>query len=398
LAISEVGRILTTHEFEIPEPTDQFQELRRRVGQARWPAGLPADGWTAGTELATLQRLAERWGDGFDWSAQVAELNSLDHRMADIEGVRIHFVYFAPQHESTELPIILTHGWPSSFLELVGLARRLSCPSDFGRPPLEARPVVVPSLPGFGYSPARTTLAATPPTHELWHQLMSGVLGFSRYGAHGGDLGAGVTTRLAASHPEAIAGIHLLAPAWPDDVDPDSLTDEEREFLRVDASWDEGEGGYAHIQSTRPLTLSYGLADSPVGLLAWLVEKYQAWSDCEGDVSRRFSDDFLLTQATIYWLTNTIASSFRPYFEYRLGHERVGRITVPTGFAQFPHDLAAPPRSWLDRVYDDVTRHTVMPRGGHFAAHEEPDLLASEIAAFFANLPEAAQVSNPSAS
>lgn len=365
--------------FDVPIDAAAFERLRARLADIRWPSDYPTEPWAAGTDRATLERLTQYWADGFDWPAQVARLNRLDHRIADLDGVQVHFVCFDTGQPTANLPLILTHGWPSSFLELVALAELLAHPDPAGA----AHPVVVASLPGFGYSPARHTLHAEPPTHELWHLLMSRELGFARYGAHGGDLGVGVTTRLAAAHPEAVAGVHLLSPAWPDEFDEQSLTDEERAYLRADAAWDEEEGAYAHQQATRPLTLSYALADSPVGLLAWLVEKYRAWSDCGGLLETRFSDDFVLTQATIYWLTNTIGSSFRPYYEYRLAHPPIGRVDVPAGFAQFPYELGNPPRSWLERVYD-VRRHTVMPRGGHFAAHEEPALLADDIRAFFA--------------
>jgi pimeloyl-ACP methyl ester carboxylesterase len=210
---------------------------------------------------------------------------------------------------------------------------------------------------------------------------MSDELGFTRYAAHGGDLGAGITSRLGEAHPEALVGIHLMAVASP--VSYEAVTAEEQAYLDSVAKWSADEGGYQHEQSTRPLTLSYGLSDSPVGLLAWIVEKYRAWSDCGGDLSSRFSDDFLLTQASLYWFTNTISTSFRPYYEYAQGlTRRVERVTVPTAVALFPADLTQPPRSWAERLYN-VTRYTRMPRGGHFAAYEEPELLAQDLTQFF---------------
>ncbi|MFD0854123.1 alpha/beta fold hydrolase, partial [Actinomadura adrarensis] len=242
--------------------------------------------------------------------------------------------------------------------------------------------VIVPSLPGFAFSPQRPSLAGTQ-THELWHMLMHDELGFQRYAAHGSDLGAGITSRLAEAHAEALAGIHVMAVANPTSYDESSLTPEERNYLDSLSEWLAEEGGYQHEQSTRPLTLSYGLADSPIGLLAWIVEKYRAWSDCGGVLSSRFSDDFLLTQATLYWFTETISTSFRPYYEHNRGlTTRVKRVNVPTAVALFPADLAQPPRSWAERTYN-VTRYTRMPRGGHFAAHEEPELLAGDITEFF---------------
>jgi pimeloyl-ACP methyl ester carboxylesterase len=185
-------------------------------------------------------------------------------------------------------------------------------PSRHGGQPADAFTVIVPALPGFPLSPQQPALPPATPTHELWHRLMHDELGFSRYAAHGGDLGAGVTSRLAQAHPEALAGIHLLAVADPAGYDPATVTPAEREYLDAVAAWYADGGGYAHEQRTRPLTLSFGLSDSPAGLLAWLVEKYREWSDCDGDLSRRFSDDFILTQASLYWFTNAISTSFRP--------------------------------------------------------------------------------------
>jgi pimeloyl-ACP methyl ester carboxylesterase len=201
--------------------------------------------------------------------------------------------------------------------------------------------------------------------------------------AYGGDLGAGVTSRLAEAHPDAVAGIHLLAVAAPPEYDPASLTAEEKDYVDEVAAWSAEEGGYQHQQNTRPLTLAHALSDSPSGLLAWIVEKYRAWSDSNGDLPARFTDDFVLTQASLYWFTNSIATSFRPYYEFAHGMtRRVERVEVPTAVAVFPADLTRPPRSWAERTYN-VARYTRMPRGGHFAAHEEPGLLADDITEFF---------------
>jgi len=207
-------------------------------------------------------------------------------------------------------------------------------------------------------------------------------LGFERYAAHGGDLGAGITSRLAQAHPEAVVGIHLLAVAAPAHVDAATLTEPEREHVDGVQAWIAAEGAYMHQQQTRPLSLAPALADSPTGLLAWIIEKYRAWSDCNGDLSSRFSDDFLLTQASLYWFTNSIATSFRPYWEFAAGlTTRVESISVPTAVAVFPHDLAQPPRSWAERTYN-VVRYTPMPHGGHFAPHEEPELVAADLRDF----------------
>lgn len=263
------------------------------------------------------------------------------------------------------------------------LARRLATPSQYGGDAADAFTVIVPSLPGFAFSAQRPSLTEPPQTHEIWHRLMHDELGFARYAAHGGDLGAGLTSRLAEAHPEALVGIHLLAIANPISYDDAGVAAPERAYLESVSAWSADEGGYQHQQSTRPLTLSYALTDSPTGLLAWIVEKYRAWSDCGGDLSSRFSDDFILTQASLYWFTNTISTSFRPYYEYGQGLTgRVRRVRVPTALALFPADLSHPPRSWAERTYD-IQRYTRMPRGGHFAAHEEPELLADDLTEFF---------------
>jgi pimeloyl-ACP methyl ester carboxylesterase len=366
----------------ITVPDAELEALRSRLRDTRWPTPWPAAGWDAGADPVYLRRLVEYWADGYDWRAHEAALNALPSYTADVDGAPVHYLRFDGEHPDS-LPIVLTHGWPSSFLELTGLARRLAAPSQHGGDAADAFTVLVPSLPGFSFSPQRPSLARYQPTHEIWHRLMHDELGFPRYGAHGGDLGAGITSRLGEAHPEALAGIHLLAIADPVAYDPSTVTPPEQAYLDSVAAWFSAEGGYQHEQSTRPVTLSYGLSDSPTGLLAWIAEKYRAWSDCNGDLSSRFSDDFLLTQASLYWFTNTISTSFRPYYETGTGlARRVEHVRVPTAVAVFPADLTQPPRSWAERTYN-VTRYTRMPRGGHFAAHEEPELLARDLTEFF---------------
>ncbi|MEU2353870.1 epoxide hydrolase family protein [Streptomyces misionensis] len=343
---------------------------------------IPHSSLKAGTDRAELRRLVAYWASGYDWRTHEAAINALPSHLADIDGTPVHYLRYDGEHPDA-LPIVLTHGWPSTFLELTALAERLATPTRYGGEAEDAFTVIVPSLPGFAFSPQRPTLTASEQTHDLWPRLMHDHLGFRRYAAHGGDLGAGITSRLAEAHPEAVVGIHLLAAAAPADYDPAELTAEEQAYLASVAAWQTEEGGYQHQQSTRPLTLAPALTDSPAGLLAWIMEKYRAWSDCGGDLSARFSDDFLLTQLSLYWFTGTISTSFRSYYEY--AHDltrRVRRVDVPTALALFPADLSRSPRSWAERTYH-LTRYTRMPRGGHFAAHEEPGLLADDITEFF---------------
>ncbi len=363
-------------------PEDELEDLRSRLRRTRWATSWPGAGWEAGTDGTELRRLVEYWAGGFDWRKQEAAVNALPSHFADLDGVPVHYLRYDGEHPDA-LPIVLTHGWPSSVLELTELAQRLATPSQYGRPAEDAFTVIVPSLPGFPFSPQRPSLPSATSTHDLWHRLMHDELGFGRYGAHGGDLGAGVSSLLGQTYPEFVVGIHLLAVANPAEFDPDEVTPAEQAYLDSESEWAAEEGGYEHQQATRPATLSAGLSDSPAGLLAWLLEKYRAWSDCDGDLSTRFSDDHVLTQASLYWFTNSISTSFRPYYEHHHGmRERVTSVSVPTAVAVFPEDLVRPPRSWAARTYN-VTRYTAMPRGGHFAAWEEPELLAEDLVAFF---------------
>jgi pimeloyl-ACP methyl ester carboxylesterase len=363
-------------------PAADLDDLRARLRGTRWAGPWPVGAWQAGTDAEELQRLVAYWADGYDWRAQEAAINALPSHFADLDGIRVHYLRFDAEREGA-LPVVATNGWPSTFLELTDLALRLSRPSEYGGRPEDALTVIVPSIPGFAYSEQRRNPDQALPTHELWHLLMHDELGFEHYGAHGSDLGAGITGRLAQAHPEAVVGIHLMHVDSTPRPEGTELTEEERAYQDAVAQWIREEGAYNHQQSTRPLTLAQGLSDSPAGLLAWILEKYRAWSDCGGDVSTQFSDDFLLTQASLYWFTNTISTSFRPYYERSPGRLQV---EVPTAVAVFPADLGAPPpRSWVERIYR-LTRFTTMPRGGHFAAHEETGLLADDITAFFREL------------
>lgn len=359
-----------------------LEDLRARLRNTRWPAPWPVDGWEAGADTTEVRRLAQYWATGYDWRAHEAWINSLPHHTATIGGTPVRYLRFDGEQPDA-LPIVLTHGWPSTFLEFAPLARRLAEPSAHGADAADAFTVIIPSLPGYPFSPQRPALPPTLQTHEIWHRLMRDELGFDRYAAHGGDLGAGITSRLGEAYPESLVGVHLLAVAAPQEYDPASLTPDEQAYLDQVAAWNADEGGYQHQQATRPLTLAYALSDSPVGLLSWIVEKYRAWSDSGGDLASRFADDFILTHASLYWFTGTISTSFRPYYEYAHGlTRRVERVEVPTAVAVFPADLTQPPRAWAERSYN-VTRHTSMPRGGHFAAYEEPELLAHDIREFF---------------
>lgn len=361
----------------ISVPESELEELRRRIRATRWPHPWPMTGWGAGTEPGALRRLAEHWADRFDWRAQERTINALPSSWATVAGSKVQYLRFDAE-QADAVPIVLTHGWPTTFLEEVALAERLARPGAYGATGEQAFTVIVPSLPGFGFTPEQATLPGVP-TVELWHGLMTG-LGFDRYLAHGGDLGAGISARLAQAYPESVAGIHILAVSDP--ADQSVPTQQERAYLAQSEQWGAEEGGYEHLQRTRPITPAYALNDSPVGLLAWLLEKYHAWTD-HGDRLSGLSEDMILTQATLYWFTGAIAASFRPYWEHKHYPPGPVQVSVPTGLAVFPADLVQPPRSWAERNYN-VVHYTKMPRGGHFAAVEEPDLLAADIRAFAA--------------
>ncbi|MFH8248787.1 epoxide hydrolase family protein [Microbacterium sp. B2969] len=362
--------------FTIAIPESVLSDLRARLRSTRWPDDAPGEPWSQGTDLAYLQELVEQWGGRFDWRRQEARLNAYPQSTLDLADARLHFV-----HERRGKPaLMLTHGWPSCFVEMLPLVDRLSEEFD----------LIVPSMPGYGFSsrPVKVGVDAAY-TAGLWLELMD-ALGYEQFGAVGGDFGAAVTTHLALRAPERLTGILLTTPEMHPMLGPDSapLTQSERAYLEHVARWDATERGYSSIQSTRPQTLGYGLSDSPAGMAAWLIEKWRAWSDSGGEVDRHFGTDFLLTLLTLYWCTNSITSSMRDYFDARWHGTHLTSddyVSVPTAISVFAHEFVPegePPREWYERLYD-LRQWTVAPRGGHFAAAEEPDLLARDIRAFF---------------
>jgi pimeloyl-ACP methyl ester carboxylesterase len=351
--------------FSIDVDEEVLDDLRTRLGRTRWPGAAPGEPWAQGTDLCYLRELVEYWRDGFDWRAAERALNAVPQFIADADGVRVHFVHV----RRGGIPLVLTHGWPSAFTEAVALVERL--------PGFD---LVIPSLPGYAFS-SRPSVCTTPDVAALWHTLMQG-LGYERYAAGGGDWGAAVTTYMALSQPGRMLGIHLsnLDNAPPPD---EPLSEAERTFLAASARWDATQRGYSTIQSTQPQTLAYGLTDSPVGLAAWITEKWRSWADPECPIDR----DFLLTLITLYWVTDTIVTANRDYIDnYSAATPRLDAyVGVRTAIARFHRNQVSEgllPREWAERLYN-VERFTDMPRGGHFAAAEAPDLLAADIAAFF---------------
>lgn len=389
--MSVQGEPMHVAPFSIRVPDQVLSDLRTRIRNTRWPDRAPGTAWAQGTDLTFLQQLLGYWANDFDWRAQERKLNGFRHFRAEIDDIHIHFVH-QPAREGNGIPLILTHGWPSSFLELLPLVPLLTDPKAHGiaAPGFD---LVIPSLPGYGFS-GRPAEANYRTVARLWHRLMHG-LGYERYGAGGGDFGSGVTTLMAIENPAPLIGIHLTtmeADLWPPTGEGTRpLSDAETAYLAQVRRWEEAERGYSAIQSTRPQTLGYGLNDSPAGLAAWILEKWRAWGDSHGDLEARFSRDFLLTMLTLYWVTETITPSMRDYFDNRWQGADVQpgtRVGVPVGVANFDHNFVSEgtlPREWAERLYD-VRRWTSMPSGGHFAAAEEPELLARDIASFFAEI------------
>jgi pimeloyl-ACP methyl ester carboxylesterase len=375
--------------FTIDVGQEVLDDLRARLERTRWPDAAPGEPWAQGTDLDYLRDLLAYWADGFDWRARERELNAFEHFRAQVDGVPIHFVH-AHARDGSGIPLILTHGWPSAFVELLPLVPLLTDP-----PEGPAFDLVIPSLPGYGFSerPARTGVTSRF-TAGLWHRLMRG-LGYERYGAHGGDWGASVSTFMALDDPQPMIGVHLANLDNEPYTGPGSreLTEAERAYVADFARWLDAEHAYADLQATKPQTLAYALSDSPAGLAAWIVEKWRAWADTDGEVDERFGRDLLLTVVTLYWVNATIATSLRDYYDNRHSAEMtIGAedfVAVPTALAAFYANFipeGVPPREWVERLYD-VRRYTPMPSGGHFPAAEEPELLARDIAAFFAELP-----------
>lgn len=377
---------MTLHPFTIHVAQRTLDDVHERLVRTRWPDEVQGATWEYGTNREYLKTLVAYWLHQFDWRTQEGRLNRLTQFRVDIDGFGIHFIHERGQGPRP-LPILLTHGWPGSFVEMVKIIPLLTDPASHGGDPADAFDVIVPSLPGFGFSDHPTVRGVTSTTIAAWWaHLMTDILGYTRFGAAGGDIGAGVTQRLALAHPEQVVGIHLtylgstFAPP-----EPSALSDAEQRYVLALQQWSRHEGAYASLQSTKPQTLAYGLNDSPVGLAAWILEKFRTWSDCDGEVERRFSKDELLTNIMLYWVTETIASSIRIYYENAhapLPLQPGQHIEVPAGMALFPKEISVPPREWAERSLR-VQHWTEMPRGGHFAALEEPALLVEDLRAFF---------------
>ena len=372
--------------FRLEIPGEVLSDLEARLARVRWPDEPPLQPWATGTSVAYLRGLVDYWRSGFDWRAQEARLNACRQFKVPLAGIDLHFIHEEGKGPAP-MPLLLSHGWPGSVIEFLRLIPLLTDPAAHGGDAADAFTVVAPSLPGYtlSFKPGQPRFGVEQ-IADVFAELMTGVLGYRRFGAQGGDWGSFVTARLGYTHADRMIGIHLnLLPVRRDPQMLSNPTAEEKRYLAELTHFLKEETGYQWIQGTRPQTLAFGLADSPVGLAAWLVEKFRAWTDCGGDPANAISRDDMLADITLYWATGAIGSSFWPYYARMHGPWPIpeGSIAVPTGYVEFPKEILRPPRSVAERVFKDIRRWTVMEKGGHFAALEQPEALAREIREFF---------------
>jgi len=397
---STVETPIEIHPFQVEVPEDELAELRRRIAAARWPSRELVPDRSQGVQLATLQALARYWATEYDWRKAEAQLNALPQFTTTIDGVDIHFLHVKSPHESA-LPLIMTHGWPGSVIELLGTVGPLTDPTTHGGRAEDAFDLVLPSLPGYGFSGEPTELGWDPGrTAQAWAQLM-GRLGYGRYVAQGGDLGAIVTDVMGRQAPEGLLGIHmnLLVTTLGAPTPPPGDTEEERAALEAINTFTTSGFGYFLEQSTRPQTIGYALLDSPVALAAWMLDhdtdSYQKISSAflDGQPAGHLTPDRIVDNVTLYWLTGTGASAARWYWELGQAQAKalaagqaLPEVQVPVGFTTFPGEIFRAPRSWVETSYPSLTYFNQVDRGGHFAAWEEPELFASEVRATFRSL------------
>jgi pimeloyl-ACP methyl ester carboxylesterase len=388
--------IARARSFEIRIDDWVLVDLDERLNATRLPPDQGPPGWDAGASPVYLRSLLEHWRRSYDWRAQETMLNRFAHYRAEVGGTDIHFIHERGRTRARgrpPMPLILTHGFPDSFTRFLKLIPLLTDPAAHGGHAEDSFDVVVPSLPWCGFSVEHRHSSGLFGVNDLWHDLMTGVLGYERYGAHGGDWGSTITEHIARSHSKSVAGIHLTdVPFWHSLRTPDDLKPAERKYVEQVQEFQMKEGAYALIQGRRPQTLADGLNDSPIGLAAWLTEKFQRWSDCDGDLDSCFTKDEMLNNTMVYWVTGTIGGAFMPYFDVvhagpprwiaEVIKQKMGSDEVPAAFAMFPKDLSHPPREWAERFFN-VQRWTEFAKGGHFAAMEQPEALAEDIREFF---------------
>ena len=378
--------------FQYRVPDEALADLRRRLAHTRLPDAPPGTPWELGTEVDYLAGLIAYWREEFDWRQQEAHLNTFAQFRLQLDDVDVHAIRVEGRGPNP-VPLLLCHGWPGSVLEFLDLIPRLTDPAAFGLDPAISFTVIAPSLPGYGLSfqPGQARFGIEEIADRLAEVMKA--FGHGRFFVQGGDWGSFIASRIAMSYPDNVAGIHLNMMPIRRDVALGSKTDEELAHLARLTAWSKEEAGYVSIQGTKPQTLAFGLMDSPAGLAAWLVEKFRTWSDCDGSIENAISRDHLLANIAYYWFTGSIGSSFYPYYaRLKRGWPLPAKdpIDVPTGYAEFPGEINRPPRSLAEKVFSDIRQWTVMPKGGHFAALEQPELLAGDIRSFVARLRTAA--------
>lgn len=377
----------TPQPFSLHVPDANIADLRDRLARTRFPDQAPDAPWAYGTDTGYMRDLAAYWRDGFDWRAEEAKLNALPNFRATLHDIDLHFLH-VPGKGPSPTPLLLLHGWPGSVFEFLDVIPRLTDPARFGGDAADAFTIVAPSLPGYGlsFAPGQKRFGVYE-IADCVSDLMTGVLGYKRFAVQGGDWGASIASRMGVAYTERVIGIHLnLLAVKRDPAMLANPTDEERRWLAALTEFLKEETGYQWIQGTRPQTLAFGLTDSPVGLAAWIVEKFRRWTDCNGDVESVLTRDQMLADISLYWFTSAICSSFWPYYARMHGPLPIGdgeTVSVPMGYAEFPKEILSPPRSVANRFYADIRRWTVMPKGGHFAAMEQPEALAHEVHEFF---------------
>jgi microsomal epoxide hydrolase len=369
--------------FEIEIAAEVLEDLRERLRRTRWPAEDSDPGWQYGTDLGYLRELCGYWEDGYDWSVVERALNGLSNWRW--EG--IHFIWERADRDGRvgegALPLLLIHGWPGGALEFLEVTPRLVA---------AGHDVVVPSLPGYGFSAAPPAPLNVAGMADRLRALMEEALGFEHYAVQGGDWGAPIGARMALEAPERVAALHtnaVFALPVPGNLEEPPMSEAEHEYAQAGRRWRMREGHHLFVHGQAPDSLAVALADSPAGLASWLVEKYRRWSDCDGDVERRFSKDDLCDFLTLYWATGTIRSSLRLYAAEARERWRLGpgdRIEVAAAVADYPGEMVRPPREWAERIFGDLRRFTEMESGGHFAAFEEPEAFADDLLDFLGDL------------
>lgn len=374
--------------FTISVSDSDLDDLLARVRNSRFTTASSPLPWAGGTDPDYLRALVRYWSTEFDWRTHESRLNQLPQFTAQVNGCRIHFLHITAAERPGRPParaIVLAHGWPSCFVEMLALADRLAHPARYGSE-AEAFDVVIPTLPGFLFSELPNGPLTRAAIAGLITELLVEELGYESFGYFGGDIGGVVGASIAAANPRRVIGLHQIHPSFPDSFAQPPLTDEERSFLASEESYDVTDGGYSAIMGTRPDTVAAALIDSPIGLAAWIVDKYRDWSDCDGDLATRFDFDTILEIVTLYWITGSIGTSFRQYLDYPANEAR-GPVNVPVAVTLSAEPaISGMPRSIAERAFTDLRIWSTPNRGGHFLAHEEPELAASEIRSFFSTL------------